>query len=112
MPTGLALQNPFETRVLVQIRSEDLLSPALKLTSRSDDLDGFCLRAFLAFGGNVGNALVFFQRFEPRAKDVSVVSEKIFAARLRTDETKALFVIEPFDNTSFCLHFLQSLNKN
>src|SRR5690606_30880487 len=74
-----------------------------------DNLDRFDLRTFLAFCSYEGNALVFFERFKAGADDVGVVSEQIFAARLRLDEAEALFVVEPLNNTSFCLHFLQSL---
>ncbi len=76
-----------------------------------DNFDRFGLRTFLAFSSYVGNALVFFERFKACADDVGVVCEQVFAARFRLDETKALFVVEPFNNTSFCLHFF-AIPKN
>src|SRR5690606_34104714 len=70
-----------------------------------DGFDRFGLWAFLAFGSDERNTLVFFQRLEARTDDVGVVREQVLATRFRLDETKALFVVEPLYNTSFCLHF-------
>ena len=70
-----------------------------------DNLDRLGLGTLLALGSHVRNALVFFQGFEARAHDVGVVGEKIFTARLGLDEAVAFFVVEPFNNTSFSLHF-------
>src|SRR5690606_12567119 len=69
-----------------------------------DSLNFLGLRALLAFSSNVGNALVFFERFEARTQDVCVMNEQVFTTRLRLDEAEALFVVEPFNNTGFCLH--------
>src|SRR5690606_34692095 len=49
--------------------------------------------------------------FKAGADDVGVMDEQIFAARLRLDEAEAFFVVEPLYDTSFCLHFLQSLKN-
>ena len=65
----------------------------------------------MAFGRYEGNALVFLERFKAGTNDVCVVREKIFATRFRLDEAKTFFVVEPLYNTSFCLHFLQSLKS-
>jgi len=70
-----------------------------------DDLDRLGLGTFLALGSHVRDALVFFEGFEARAHDVGVMGEKVFTAGLGLDEAVALFVVEPFDNTSFSLHF-------
>ena len=70
-----------------------------------DSFNRFGLWALLAFSSYVGNTLVFFERFETCADDIGVVNEQVFATRFRLDETKAFFVVEPFNNTSFCLHF-------
>ena len=70
-----------------------------------DGLDVLGLGAFGAFSYFEGNPLVFFERFEAGADDVGVVGEQIFAARLRSDKAEAFFVVEPFNDTSFCFHF-------
>src|SRR5690606_37288626 len=69
------------------------------------DLDGLGLGAFLAFRCYEGNALVLFERLEACTEDVGVVSEEVLATRFRLDETIAFFVVEPFNNTDFSLHF-------
>ena len=66
-----------------------------------DDLDGLGLRALLAFSSDVGNALVFFKRFEARADDVGVMGKQILAAGFGLDEAVALFVVEPLYDTKF-----------
>jgi len=75
----------------------------------SDNLDRLGLRTFLAFSRHVRNALVLFEGFEARAHDVGVMCKEIFATGLRLDEAVAFFVVEPFNNTSFSLHFCNPL---
>jgi hypothetical protein len=75
-------------------------------------LNRFGLGALQAFSRHVRNALVFFERFEARTLDVGVVHEQVFATRFRLDEAKTFFIVEPLDDTGFCLHFLQSLKIN
>jgi hypothetical protein len=41
-----------------------------------------------------------------------MVNEKIFATVVGGDKAVAFFVIEPFHDTGFCLHFLHSLKAD
>ena len=65
----------------------------------------------MAFRSDVGNALVFFERLKACTEDVGVVGEEVFATCFRLDEAIALFVVKPFDDASFCLHFFAILHN-
>jgi len=70
-----------------------------------DNLYGLGLGALLAFGSHERDTLVLFERLEASSDDIGMMSEQILAARLRLDEAVAFFVVEPLNNTGFCLHF-------
>ena len=56
---------------------------------------------WLLFGAIAVNALVFFQRFETVRLNRREVREQIFAAFVRSNETKTFRVIKPFNNTHY-----------
>lgn len=82
----------------------------MPMKADSENLDGLGLRSLLSLCRNVGDALVFFQCLESGADDFGVVSKEVLAAGFGRDEAETFFAIEPFYDTSLCLHFLQSLN--
>jgi hypothetical protein len=53
------------------------------------------------------DTLVLFQRLEPLGADFGEVSEQIVATCVGGDKTKALSIVEPFDDTGFHIHFLE-----
>ncbi len=54
------------------------------------------LHALLAFFGNEGNGLAFFQAFETVRFDSLEVNEQVVAATLWSDEAEAFLIVEPF----------------
>jgi hypothetical protein len=72
-------------------------------------LDGLNVGSLLAFGTSghfEGNALVFLQGLEAAGLDLGEVGEEVFAAAVGGDEAVALGVIEPFNDASLHLSFL------
>jgi hypothetical protein len=62
----------------------------------------FCsLRTFLALRRLEAHALVFFESLEALALNFGEVGEKVFAARVGRNETKAFFRIKPLNDTGF-----------
>src|SRR5205823_6950868 len=74
-----------------------------------DRLDVARLLALRALGHFEADLLAFLQGLESRHVDRREVSEQIFAAAVRCNETETLGVVEPLDCTS--CHFCNSSRK-
>ena len=82
-----------------QARFDDLIED---IDSDADEfLDQLSLWALSAFADLELNQLVFFEVTEAGALDLRVVDEEISGAIVWSDETKALFAVEPF-HSSLC----------
>ena len=68
------------------------------------------MRALLATAGHVADLLAFGQGLEAVAGDFGEVSEQIVTACVRSDEAKALSVVEPFNGTGLHIIFLKDKN--
>src|SRR5574344_493508 len=69
---------------------------------RSDNLNFFCLHAFLATGSHERNFLAFFQAFEAVRLNGTEVYEQVFAG-LWSNEAEAFFIVEPLDGTGLAV---------
>src|ERR1700761_846543 len=75
-------------------------------------LDVSCLLALRARLHFKRDLLVFLQRLEAVDADFREMREQIFTAAVRSDEAKALSVVEPLDGTGFHITlFLKMVNK-
>ena len=71
-----------------------------------ENLDVGCAGAFGALTDLEAHLLVFFEGFETVGADLGVVSKQILATTIRNEETITFFSVEPLNDTSCPLNFL------
>jgi hypothetical protein len=69
---------------------------------RLNNLNFFCLHAFLAAGSDESHLLAFFQALEAIALDSFEVNEEVVTG-LRSDEAVAFLIVEPLNGASLTI---------
>jgi hypothetical protein len=84
----------------------------LRLLTLGSEFDDFgSLEPLVRFTGLILYLVAFFERFETLAVDAGKVDENILPSAFLRDETKALFVVKPLDDTLFHTLLLPSIRQ-